>query len=368
MLPWLRDTLLRLLPHATRRGLRAIGHPGPDAPVLVTGNYALTVRRLERVLRGHDVWLLVANSRGINVWCAATGGHFTDHDVIGAIRATGLADRVRHHRLVLPQLAATGIEPRRIQAATGFESRWGPVSLDDLPAFLARGGKVHRGERTVRFPLRERLEMSVMWAVPIAAIGCVAVGLAVGARAGVVVGGVQLLAVVGLFAVEPWVPIVGLRGWLTYLVTAVMAVLVGVLLLWVTGGVALPAMEALVVACVAALALLSIDMAGTTPEHPGTMNSLGNRFEVELVEERCTGEAACVQVCPVEVLQMDGRRRKVVLAHPDACVRCGACIVQCPQDALRFRFADGRRVEAEAVRHTRVNMLGRRTIEVSREG
>lgn len=81
----IRDAILRLLPHATQPGLRPVGNPGADAPVLVTGNYHLTVQRLERVLRGHDVWLLVANSRGINVWCAAGGGHFTHHDIIAAI-------------------------------------------------------------------------------------------------------------------------------------------------------------------------------------------------------------------------------------------------------------------------------------------
>jgi hypothetical protein len=35
--------------------------------------------------------------------------------------------------------------------------------------------------------------------------------------------------------------------------------------------------------------------------------------------------------------------------------------VQCPQDALRFRFADGRVVEPATVRTTRLNLLGRRS-------
>ncbi len=62
---------------------------------------------------------------------------------------------------------------------------------------------------------------------------------------------------------------------------------------------------------------------------------------------------------------MDGRRRKVVLARPEACIRCGACIVQCPEDALQFRFFDGRVVEPASVRSTRLNMLGRRTVPVA---
>jgi len=59
-------------------GLYRVGHPDRKSPVLITGNYELTVRRLVRELDGQvDCWLLVANSRGINVWCAAGGGYFT---------------------------------------------------------------------------------------------------------------------------------------------------------------------------------------------------------------------------------------------------------------------------------------------------
>jgi ferredoxin len=69
-------------------------------------------------------------------------------------------------------------------------------------------------------------------------------------------------------------------------------------------------------------------------------------------------------VCPRDVLQMTGRARKVTIARPDQCIQCGACIVQCPEDALRFRYDDGRVVEAATIRGTRMNMLGRRSVEV----
>ena len=80
--------------------------------------------------------------------------------------------------------------------------------------------------------------------------------------------------------------------------------------------------------------------------------------------EACTGAAECVLVCPRGVLAMDGPRRKVQIVRADDCIRCGACIVQCPDDALRFRYEDGRVVPPSTVRRTRVNMLGRRTIEL----
>ncbi len=361
----IRDSLLRLLPHATPPGLRAIGAPGPDAPVLVTGNYTLTVRRLVSALRGRDVWLLVANSRGINVWCAAGGGHFTAHDVIAAVRAARLGERIDHRLLILPQLAATGIEPHQILEVTGFASRWGPARLEHLPEFLDRGCKVKKSHRVMRFPAWERAEMATMWAIPIAALAALVLAFVAGGRVAAVAAAAIVAALYGVFLALPRVPIVGTAKWLTFGGAAGLATLAGTGALVLTGGAPANAVAALAVTLLATVAILSLDIAGTTPYHPGTINSIGNRFHLELVEERCTGAAECVQVCPRNVLQMDGHRHKVVVARSDDCILCGACIVQCPDDALRFHFEDGRIVEPSVVRTTRLNMLGRRTVAIT---
>ncbi|MCB1310283.1 MAG: hypothetical protein KDK30_19000, partial [Leptospiraceae bacterium] len=71
------DYIFRLFPHRANTGLFPLGKPDADAPVIVTGNYHLTVKRLRRVLKYNNVWLLVIDSHGINVWCAAAGGHMT---------------------------------------------------------------------------------------------------------------------------------------------------------------------------------------------------------------------------------------------------------------------------------------------------
>ena len=89
---------LRFVPWPTEPGLRPVGKPGPLSPVLVTCNYDLTVRRVLRALRGQDVWLVVAPSGGINVWCAASGGHLSTHQVVTALKTSGIEDRVRHRR------------------------------------------------------------------------------------------------------------------------------------------------------------------------------------------------------------------------------------------------------------------------------
>jgi len=143
-----------------RTGLYAVGRPDAESPVLVTGNFDLTVRRLVRALDGRvNVWVLVADSAGINVWCAAGGGYFTAEKVIAAVKSSHLRDVVSHHALVLPQLCANGVDGWRIRKETGWGVHWGPPRGSDVPAYLAAGRKKTDEMRWVRFPLKDRLEM-----------------------------------------------------------------------------------------------------------------------------------------------------------------------------------------------------------------
>lgn len=146
-------------------GLYRVGHPDRSGPVLVTGNYDLTVRRLLRALDGRvDAWLLVADSAGINVWCGAGGGHFTAEKVISVIKTSRVADLVEQRRLILPQLCANGVHGATIEEEAGWRVRWGPCYAEDIPAYLERGQRKDDAMRQVRFPLPARLEMAVaMW-------------------------------------------------------------------------------------------------------------------------------------------------------------------------------------------------------------
>jgi NAD-dependent dihydropyrimidine dehydrogenase PreA subunit len=327
-----------------------------DAPLLCTGNFTLTVRRMKDVLAGHNVWLLVANSHGINVWCAAGGGHLTHHSVIAALRSSEIGEHVDHRTIVLPQLAATGVERKRIRETTGWEPKWGPARLEDLPAFLDRGLRVKKEERSMRFPLWERLEMAITWFLPMVVAAAVVLGLTVGGTVAWVAAVAIAASVCVFFVVLPWVRVTGPLRWLTHLAFAVVMAV---------GGITASALWGLGIGCAAAMGFLAIDLAGTTPLYPSTVNTIKNHFEIELAEERCSAAADCVLVCPRDVLQMNSRRKKVSIARPERCIRCGACIVQCPEDALRFRFDDGRVVEPHVVRSTRLNMLGRRAVHVS---
>ncbi len=144
-------------------GVYAVGEPGRDSPLLVTGNFELTVRRLVRAIEGElEAWILVVDSGGINVWCAAGGGFLTADKIIGALHISGLGDYLQHHAMILPQLCANGVEGWRIREQTGWGVHWGPARAVDIPDYIARGRKKSDTMRWVTFPLRDRLEMTAV--------------------------------------------------------------------------------------------------------------------------------------------------------------------------------------------------------------
>jgi NAD-dependent dihydropyrimidine dehydrogenase PreA subunit len=363
---YLRDTVFRLFPHRAPTGIIRIGSPGRDAPVLLTGNFTLTVRRVRRALEGIDAWLLVADSMGINVWCGAAGGHLTHHDVISTIRTSGIDELVDHHQLILPQLAATGVERRPIEESTGWRTTWGPARIEDLPAVLARGGAVHGRERRMRFPLWERLDMAAMWLLPMIVIGVTVFGVIGGWQVGLATAALMGITVPTIFAALPKLRVTGGFRWLTYAAFAAAGAAVGAGVLSLLDSASTARLTVVAIAAVVAMVVLSVDLSGSTPMYPSTVNAaVAGVPGIVLDVDRCTGAADCVQVCPWEVLRLTGKPPRAEIADPDACIACGACIVQCPEDALYFTFPDGRVVAPATVRSTRLNLLGNRTVEVS---
>jgi len=172
ILTWIVTRFVWLLPLPAPPCLVKIGNPDCSSPVLVTCNWRLTIRELLYRLRGEHLYLLVANSRGINVWCAAAGGHFTHHDVISIIKTSGIEDLVDHRTLVLPQLAATGIDIGYIKKKIDWRSVWGPVSARDIPEFLAGDGEKSDRMRRVGFGLGRRLSAAFGWAAQLSIIAC----------------------------------------------------------------------------------------------------------------------------------------------------------------------------------------------------
>jgi NAD-dependent dihydropyrimidine dehydrogenase PreA subunit len=351
-------TLLRLFPWSTEPGLRRAGNPGPSSPVLVTGNYDLTVRRLLRALEGVDAWVVVAPSRGINVWCAAAGGHLTSHQVVTALKTSGVEECVEHRRAILPQLAATGVMAREVSRRCGWKVRFGPVYAEDLPRYLAQREQKSEDMRRVRFGVAERLEMAVAWAGPTSLVIAALAALFRPAWCLPVILLSWALAV-AVFLVYDRVP--GPRRLL--LAGGAIAVSLGLVAL-AGGGAA--ALSAAAIACVLLTAILTYDYSGSTPIEGGSHFD-ERHWHITLDRERCQGIHSCWEVCPKACFEKSspeapGTGRKVDLAHPEHCISCGACVVQCGQDALYFEDEKGQRVEPDTIRRFKLNLMGRRAV------
>ena len=125
-------------------GLYAVGDPGPGSPVFASANYKLSFDILRRSLAGIDGWVLVLDTKGINVWCAAGKGTFGTEEMILRIRGAQLDRVVSHRRIIAPQLGAPGVNAAVVARETGFRVLFGPVEARDIRAYLAAGD--HAGD------------------------------------------------------------------------------------------------------------------------------------------------------------------------------------------------------------------------------
>lgn len=147
-------------------GLYAIGNPDDTSPVLVSANYKLTFDTLRKELSELNCWLLILDTKGINVWCAAGKGTFGTNELVSRISKTFLSEIVTHKTLILPQLGAVGVIAHEIKRQTGFTVVYGPVRAGDIKAFIAADYKATKEMRAVEFTLRDRLVLTPMELVP----------------------------------------------------------------------------------------------------------------------------------------------------------------------------------------------------------
>jgi NAD-dependent dihydropyrimidine dehydrogenase PreA subunit len=357
LLKTLWGLLFRLLPCPTSTGLRRVGYPDRDSPVLVTCNFDLTVKRVSGVLRraGVDAWLLVAQSQGVNVWCAAGADEFNTDSVVTAVKTSGIGDLVDHRKLVLPPLGAPGVRAVDVRERTGWVPRWGPVYAEDLPRYLAGGYRRDERMKRVTYEWRERLDT---------ALGSVFLFYLVGA-VGFLLFGRSLLpeylwvgsaAFLFFFLTCPWLP--GKTGLAKVLIVdAVLAALLvatelmapgaspwraelilGMVLLLVFGGELGGLASTLRSDADPFLARLGIGAIGNTAFAGTVRTELLNGYRVlTLYRDACKGCGECTEVCPQKVWEL-GPDKRSVLARVEDCTACRACLTQCPEGAIEARW------------------------------
>ena len=160
--------------YAIEPGLYALGKPDEGSPVLVTANYKMSFDKLREALPGRDVWILVLDTRGINVWCASGKGTFGTSELIGRTKSSGLAQIVSHRELILPQLSGPGVAAHQVKKLSGFKVTYGPIRSKDLPAFLDAGREATPEMRLKTFTAWERMEL-----IPMELVGALKPGILV---------------------------------------------------------------------------------------------------------------------------------------------------------------------------------------------
>jgi len=140
-------------------GLYAVGTPDDSSDIFVTANYKLSFDHVRKNLYGIDGWILVLDTKGVNVWCAAGKGTFSTKELVKRIKIVSLDKVVKHRRIILPQLGATGVAAHKIKEETGFNVHYGPVRASDIQKFVSNGYRADKEMRKVTFNLSDRIKL-----------------------------------------------------------------------------------------------------------------------------------------------------------------------------------------------------------------
>jgi len=124
------------VPNAVEAKLYEIGNPGPNAPVLVTTNFALTYFTVAGEVANSKVpcFISVIDTEGMGVLNAYADDRLTVERLVAVAREQGAMEHVNHNRLVIPGLVArmrVGIEE-----ASGWYVIVGPDNATGISHFL----------------------------------------------------------------------------------------------------------------------------------------------------------------------------------------------------------------------------------------
>lgn len=157
---WKARWNINRMDYKVKPGLYCVGNANADSSVLVTANYKMTFDRLRQKLGGVDAWILVLDTKGVNVWCAAGKGTFGTDELVRRIEFSKLKLIVSHKKIIVPQLGATGVSAYKVARQTGFHVQFGPVRAKDIKAYLAAGMKATAKMRRVQFTTPDRLVLT----------------------------------------------------------------------------------------------------------------------------------------------------------------------------------------------------------------
>ncbi len=317
------ELLFRLFPYPVPVGLYRAGNPSEKSPVIVTGNYELTVRRVVRQINETDCWLLVCDSRGINIWCSTLAAHFGTEKIIKAIEHTRLAQKTKNRNLLLPQLCAAGVDINRIRKATGFSCCFGPVKISDLKIYSADHD--NREIRKVTFTAKERLEMAFgTLIIPVIILSLIFNFINPGMLF-IIIPSVYGLSFLNAY-LYPFRIFKNIRLWSMFLAALVFVFFILLMLIteqnfWIYN-----------ITLTLSVIYLVNEFEGWSPMVKFSMTSAYKHASIVIDGEKCTGCGTCIEVCPKAVYKIGNKKSEV--SKSDECISCKSCFIQCPAGAI----------------------------------
>ena len=123
-------------PVSVEPGLRSLGSPNENSPVMVTTNFALTYYTVACDIESAkvDCYLLVVDTEGISVESAIAGRKLTAEKVANALKETEVEKKVKHKMLIIPGRASR--LSGEIEELTGWKVLVGPMDSSGIPKFV----------------------------------------------------------------------------------------------------------------------------------------------------------------------------------------------------------------------------------------
>lgn len=334
-----------------------VGNPTKESPVLLTCNFNLTVKRVLKAIKNLNCYLLVAPSRGINVWCGACGDDFNTDSVLSIIKTSKINNFVNHRTLILPQLSAPGIDPIVIKRKTGWEVTFGPVYAKDIPSFMKQQFIKSEAQRIVRFPISHRVEMAnlyffilillfsiIYW---ISAIFLPVLNILLYLDTFLIF----VILIYGTLILLPSIPITSgkIKVWTYEGILLIFITLLNLLIIFDLSYLIWNVIFSLLVTLI-----MSEDFHGLTPIYKSELGDkkwkkgdekmkflfgeykLQPYGEIKIERIKCIGCKVCLEVCPRNLYHFNDKDNKVDLKNQNKCINCNACVKRCLANCLKI--------------------------------
>jgi acetyl-CoA decarbonylase/synthase complex subunit gamma len=124
-------------PIQVEQGVYQVREPGPESPVILTCNFALTYYtvRGDTENSGVPTWIVVQDTEGTSVLTAYAADKLTPEDVAAQLNVDGgIRDKVNHREIIIPGLVA--VMTAKLKDESGWNVIVGPRESSGLPRFL----------------------------------------------------------------------------------------------------------------------------------------------------------------------------------------------------------------------------------------